>query len=146
MSHLLYGLFQYFFTQNDVVYFSIFLGDPWRAREAAHAIKRTYTREQVRENEQDVFVGERITHHHDRSSVLDLYGYLCKNPTQVHMVQAPPHHSSGCSTRRRRDSSDARRGSCRSALPTQASPRCLLTAYSLGQRSRPFGSGVGLVY
>ena len=40
---------------------------------------------------------------------------------------------------RRRDSSNARRGSCRGALPTRASPRCLLTAYSLGRRSRPLG-------
>ena len=37
MSHLLYGIFQCFSTQNDVVYFSIFLGDTWRVWEGAHA-------------------------------------------------------------------------------------------------------------
>ena len=45
------------------------------------------------------------------------------------MVQTPPHRSSGCSTRWRRDWSDARRGSCRGALPTRTSPRCLLPAW-----------------
>ena len=33
MSHLLYSIFQYFSTHNNVVYFSTFLGNTWRARE-----------------------------------------------------------------------------------------------------------------
>jgi len=44
MSHLLYGIFQYFSTQNDVVYFSIFLGDTWTVREGAHATEHTQER------------------------------------------------------------------------------------------------------
>ena len=54
MSHLSYGMFQYFSSQNDMVYLIFFWG------EGVHATKQIHTREKARENEQEAQASWRI--------------------------------------------------------------------------------------